>query len=57
MTPVSNNDASHKEFFDMGCPYETVSKEERKYPLHEKTPFPEGKPEYDEIKRVFDHQY
>ena len=41
----------------MGCPYETVSEEEKKYPLHEKTPFPVGKPEYDEMKKVFEAQY
>ena len=42
MVPFLDNDVSHKEFFDMGYPWEWTSDEQRVYPLIEKTPFPES---------------
>lgn len=40
MQPFMDNDASHKELFDMGYPWAWTSEEQRKYPLVEETPFP-----------------
>ena len=45
MFPLIDNDASHKEFFDMGSPYEEADEEERTKYLVEETPMPQG-PEY-----------
>lgn len=36
--PFKANDPSHKEFYDMGFPVKDMSKEEREYPLYERTP-------------------
>ena len=38
--PFFDNDVSHKEFFDMGCPLKEMSEEQKQYPLVEETPFP-----------------
>ena len=38
----------------MGLPYHLVSEDERKYPLHEETPFPAG---YPELKQFYEEQY
>jgi len=54
LAPFADNDASHKELFDMGLPYDHVSEEERKYPLHEETPFPVG---YPELKQFYEKEY
>jgi len=54
LAPFVDNDASHKELFDMGLPYHLVSEDERKYPLHEETPFPAG---YPELKQFYEEQY
>lgn len=40
LTPFIDNDVSHKEFFDMGSPYEDADEEERKQYLVEDTPLP-----------------
>ena len=40
--PLIDNDTSHKEFFDMGCPYEEVDETERTKYLVEETPMPQG---------------
>ena len=53
LAPFVDNDMSHKELFDMGLPYERVSEEERKYRLHEETPFPEGSAKYDKLKKYY----
>jgi isopenicillin N synthase-like dioxygenase len=54
LMPFINNDVNHKEWFDMGNPIQNISDKEREFPLHEETPFPTGKPEYDHIKQVFE---
>ena len=41
--PFIDNDTSHKEFFDMGSPYEDASEEEKKQYLVEETPLPKSK--------------
>ena len=41
--PFIDNDVSHKEFFDMGSPYEDADREERKQYLVEQTPLPTSK--------------
>lgn len=51
--PFQANDASHKEFFDQGVPYHKISKEEKKYPLYEETPFLPEK-EYEWIQTTFE---
>jgi len=40
--PFKANDASHKEFLDMGCPVEMLSEYERAMPLYEATPMAGG---------------
>mmetsp|Transcript_14423 Transcript_14423/g.17820 ORF Transcript_14423/g.17820 Transcript_14423/m.17820 type:complete len:321 (+) Transcript_14423:7-969(+) len=50
--PFKSNDASHKEFYDLGIELENLSLHEKSYPLYEETPFPEG-PEYMWIKEEF----
>jgi len=44
LVPFLDNDASHKEFYDMGGDVDAMSENERKFPLYEKTPFPEDEP-------------
>ena len=41
----------------MGVPIHLVSEEEKKFPLHEETPFPKGKLEYDELKQIFEREF
>ena len=48
LAPFVDNDESHKELFDMGVPYNSVSEEEKQYPLHEETPFPSD-PKYADL--------
>ena len=37
--PFFDNNEAHKEFFDMGRPYNEVSESEKRYPIVEPTPF------------------
>jgi len=40
LAPFLDNDASHKELFDMGMPWKLVSEDQRNYKIVEETPFP-----------------
>jgi isopenicillin N synthase-like dioxygenase len=53
LAPFVDNDASHKELFDMGLPYATVSEEERQFPLQEETPFPTD-PKYAALQKYYE---
>jgi hypothetical protein len=57
MAPFVDNDISHKELFDMGVPIHNVSEKEKLFPLHEETPFPKGKPEYDKLKKIYEREF
>ena len=53
--PLLDNDASHREYFDMGRPLGEISEEERKrVPLYEETPWVKDdlKGEYIEIYKI-----
>ncbi len=39
--PFIDNDPSHKELYEMGLEWSKVSDEEKQYPLHETTPWPD----------------
>ena len=47
-TPFIDNDASHKEFMDMGVPVSEISDDEMQKILVERTPMPSG-PNYDDL--------
>lgn len=49
--PFIDNDPSHKELYEIGLEYSRVSEEEKKYPLHEETPWPESGDEAHEFKK------
>lgn len=57
LSPILPNDPSHKELFDVGASYHLLSEEAQNLPLYEETPFPTGKPEYDEIRREYENLY
>lgn len=40
LAPFIDNDPSHKELYEIGLDWAQVSEEERRYPLHEETPWP-----------------
>jgi isopenicillin N synthase-like dioxygenase len=48
LAPFIANDPSFKELYEIGLDYEKVSEDERKYHLHEETPWPdyEGSKEF-----------
>lgn len=39
--PFIDNDPSHKELYEVGLEWSKVSENERQFPLHEVTPWPE----------------
>ena len=53
IAPFCDNDASHKELFDMGLDYSKISAKLKKYPLYEETPFPTGTKKYDALKKYY----
>ena len=42
LVPFLDNDASHKELFDTGFPYEETSEEHKQFPIVNETPYPSG---------------
>ena len=42
LAPFIDNDPSHKELYEVGLDWAQVSDDEKRYPLHEETPWPEG---------------
>jgi isopenicillin N synthase-like dioxygenase len=56
MHPVIDNDASHKEIFDMGPDYREVCEEEKNQVLMEETPFPKDT-KYDYLRAKYNKHY
>jgi isopenicillin N synthase-like dioxygenase len=56
LAPFVDNDPSHKELYDMGGDYDLVSEGEKKYPLYERTPFPQAA-KYQHILKAFQAQF
>ena len=40
LAPFIDNDPSHKELYEIGLDWAKVSDDEKRYPLHEETPWP-----------------
>jgi len=56
MFPLLDNDVSHKEFFDMGAPFEEADEMERTKYLVEQTPMPQ-EPEYAHLSEKYRTHY
>jgi isopenicillin N synthase-like dioxygenase len=56
LTPIIDNDPSHKEYFDMGTDYSKVDELEKKQPLIEETPFPSDN-RYSHLKEKYTNHY
>lgn len=56
IAPFVNNNKAHKEFYDMGGSLSLVSDEALRYPLYEKSPFPEQE-EVQWIKLTYEKYY
>lgn len=55
--PFLDNDPSHKELYEIGLEYSRVSEEEKQYPLHEETPWPDCGEFSDDFKKFMIAHY
>ena len=56
LAPFIENDPSHKELYEVGLDISKVSDEEKQYPLHEETPWPEVEGS-ERFKKFMTHHY